>query len=609
LVGLTTSVAVKAPVRTASTANITLQGLQTVGGVSVVAGDRVLVKDQSDTTQNGIYTASTSTWLRAADFDGARDATHGTLVLANIDNGQGLLWQLTTADPVTIGTSSIIFRAFTDPARVYAQTSNEASAGVVPTNYSYLPGNIRRYGALVDSATDDSAAIRKALDVAARDGTTAFCDPPGSIKVGSVVYIPQNVGGSHREMRLSFHGCTFIGQGKGTGTIFESGTGTVSTGGATNFGQTNESGASLHYALVIEGGLYTACQYAFRLFNCIYGTELRDMRFEDVTHVLVASRCFASRYYNLDAQIVSITAGDILYDFQGLTNAIVVQGCTGQGGGSNTTGTAFSFGTGSGIVFQGNTAENCDTGLVLGPVLGGLIKGNYFEALTTRAIDATSSSNREMDIAANWFLSVGQAINAVLWIAGTWEASNHLQSATVVINDLFSFCVVEISPAPFTEISHTTWTAASSGYTLSTTVQVRRSDFIYSNAVGFVTKYARIGGLVSVDNIVPLAYSGAGGAQVAGMIPLCTTSVVASNSLQIDTKISYAQAASAEFTVQVTDSVSTYVVSGKISYGAVLPRFDVTAKTVTPANNGGLLRITLGGFVTISSYNGTVRVV
>ena len=45
--GLSTSVAMKAPVVVATTANITLSGLQTIDGVSVVTGDRVLVKDQT----------------------------------------------------------------------------------------------------------------------------------------------------------------------------------------------------------------------------------------------------------------------------------------------------------------------------------------------------------------------------------------------------------------------------------------------------------------------------------------------------------------------------------------------------------------------------------
>ena len=80
LQGLSTSVAVKAPCRVATTANITLSGLQTIDGVLVSAGDRVLVKDQADPIENGIYDASSSDWHRALDFDGSRDVVGGTQV-------------------------------------------------------------------------------------------------------------------------------------------------------------------------------------------------------------------------------------------------------------------------------------------------------------------------------------------------------------------------------------------------------------------------------------------------------------------------------------------------------------------------------------------------
>ena len=46
--GVQASVALKAPVRVASTANVTLSGTQTIDGVAVVVDDRVLLKDQTD---------------------------------------------------------------------------------------------------------------------------------------------------------------------------------------------------------------------------------------------------------------------------------------------------------------------------------------------------------------------------------------------------------------------------------------------------------------------------------------------------------------------------------------------------------------------------------
>lgn len=108
--GLTGSVAVKPPCRVATTANITLSGLQAIDGVTVAEGDRVLVKDQSTAANNGIYVASTGTWQRSADFDGNRDVVKGTRVLVSSgSNNLNTNWAVTTADPIVIDTSAIAF--------------------------------------------------------------------------------------------------------------------------------------------------------------------------------------------------------------------------------------------------------------------------------------------------------------------------------------------------------------------------------------------------------------------------------------------------------------------------------------------------------------------
>lgn len=107
------SLAIKAPVITETTVNITLSGLQTVNGVVLVAGDRVLVKDQTDPVENGIYEANTSAWERAGDWDGERDATNGTLVIV-ARSTLVALWQMTTATvPFTPGTDSCTFQILT----------------------------------------------------------------------------------------------------------------------------------------------------------------------------------------------------------------------------------------------------------------------------------------------------------------------------------------------------------------------------------------------------------------------------------------------------------------------------------------------------------------
>ena len=108
--GVNAGSAVKVPCRAATTANITLSGEQTIDGVACVADDRVLVMDQNTGSENGIYVVSSSSWQRDKDFDGAFDVVQGTLVpVANGTVNGGQVFRVTTANPITIGTTSLAF--------------------------------------------------------------------------------------------------------------------------------------------------------------------------------------------------------------------------------------------------------------------------------------------------------------------------------------------------------------------------------------------------------------------------------------------------------------------------------------------------------------------
>jgi len=65
---------VKDSVKVATTANITLSGTQTIDGVAVSADERVLVKNQSTATENGLYLCKASTWARTDDLAAGVDA-------------------------------------------------------------------------------------------------------------------------------------------------------------------------------------------------------------------------------------------------------------------------------------------------------------------------------------------------------------------------------------------------------------------------------------------------------------------------------------------------------------------------------------------------------
>lgn len=113
---------VKASVKAATTANITLSGAQTIDGVSIVAGDRVLVKNQSAPAQNGIYVAASGAWARSSDAD-----TWNELVSAYTFVEEGATyadtgWVCTVNAGGTLGTTAVTWSQFSGAGTYVAGT-------------------------------------------------------------------------------------------------------------------------------------------------------------------------------------------------------------------------------------------------------------------------------------------------------------------------------------------------------------------------------------------------------------------------------------------------------------------------------------------------------
>jgi len=96
--------------RVATTSNITLSGLQTIDTVALAEDDRVIVWQQSDLTENGVYLAKSGAWVRSDDANTSQE-----LVCLAIDAGSegatydNVSFQQTTPSPITVGISNIVF--------------------------------------------------------------------------------------------------------------------------------------------------------------------------------------------------------------------------------------------------------------------------------------------------------------------------------------------------------------------------------------------------------------------------------------------------------------------------------------------------------------------
>lgn len=101
----------KQSVRVATTAAIALAGLQTIDGVVLVAGDRVLVKDQAAGAENGIYVAAAGAWTRATDADSGTKLNAGALVPVEAGTvNADTIWMLKTDGAIIVGATPIAFQ-------------------------------------------------------------------------------------------------------------------------------------------------------------------------------------------------------------------------------------------------------------------------------------------------------------------------------------------------------------------------------------------------------------------------------------------------------------------------------------------------------------------
>lgn len=166
--GVSPGTAIKAPCVAATTAAITLSGEQTIDGVAVVTDDRVLVKNQTTSSENGIYVCDTGTWTRDIDANGNRDIVNGTLVKVNggSTNASGL-WVTSTTDPCTIGSTAITYAnsGVISGLSTYAVATAGQTAVTVPlyATGGYLQvtvnGLVQRLGASYDYVETNTVTI------------------------------------------------------------------------------------------------------------------------------------------------------------------------------------------------------------------------------------------------------------------------------------------------------------------------------------------------------------------------------------------------------------------------------------------------------------------
>ena len=159
----------KPSVRVIATSNITLTGTQTIDGVSVIVGDRVLVAGQTDATKNGVYVVASGAWTRALDADQNGELSPGSFWFVREGGGNAYTqWRCNNSGTINIGVSNIVIVQFGASA-LYAAGFGIALTG---TTFSAVAASS---GGLVVGAGGigiDTAVVTRKYTTTFGDGVT-----------------------------------------------------------------------------------------------------------------------------------------------------------------------------------------------------------------------------------------------------------------------------------------------------------------------------------------------------------------------------------------------------------------------------------------------------
>jgi hypothetical protein len=195
-------VAISANVRAATTGNIVLSGVQTMDGVELAEGDRVLVKNQTTGSQNGIYTVNSGAWPRSVDADTTPKLAAGAAVYVEEGTANGKTrWQMSNTGAVMLETTAIIFEKVGGPgsatdAVLGTRTISDTAAptgdsGNVTTLFGWLANMVKAITGGASWRTLPAmslAAVKGILDAAtnaATAGTLLKRDASGRAQVAA----------------------------------------------------------------------------------------------------------------------------------------------------------------------------------------------------------------------------------------------------------------------------------------------------------------------------------------------------------------------------------------------------------------------------------------
>jgi hypothetical protein len=174
-------------VRVATTAGGTLATSfaagQTIDGVTLATGDRILIKNQGAAADNGIHTVNSSgAPTRAADFNTSSEIVGAGVIVEDGTINSDTLWICITNQTVTVGTTALLFEQSTEPLAIEVAASNS-------------PPQIKRRAWATCDGTNDEQTIQLAINTASifGGGVVHLYSGTYNVDAAGVIVVPSNV--------------------------------------------------------------------------------------------------------------------------------------------------------------------------------------------------------------------------------------------------------------------------------------------------------------------------------------------------------------------------------------------------------------------------------
>lgn len=167
----------KQSVRVAATGNVVPNGAQQIDGVAAIAGDRVLLANQTLAKDNGLWVVANGDWVRASDANTSAKVTPGLTVMVEEGTANGdSLWHLTTNGPITLGTTALTFEMLA------------GRTGIAPGTYKSL--TVDKYGRATAGANPETLAGFGIKDTYTKAEVESLIAKASALPVGSIVAFP-----------------------------------------------------------------------------------------------------------------------------------------------------------------------------------------------------------------------------------------------------------------------------------------------------------------------------------------------------------------------------------------------------------------------------------